>query len=185
MFTHRWLPILSLTLVWLFASPTLCVGADLPSLRTTDPLLLELLASGRDRSPTFRHLLARLEQSNLIVHLKRASGRWTKSPRGFTRFVASTGGYRFVQVTIANAATASDELVALVGHELQHLIEVAEAPAVVDQETYHDLYRAIGYPSCRQGRCYDTREAVNVGQRILAEVNAWRYRDPDAHTVSY
>jgi hypothetical protein len=154
-------------------------------LRTTDPLIIELLTIGRERSPTFRQLLVRLEQSNLIVHLKRTSGPWTKTPRGFTRFIASTGGYRFVQVTIANASTASDELVALVGHELQHLIEVAEAPAVVDPETYHDLYRAIGYPSCRLRRCYDTHEAVIVGQRVLAELNAAPFADGRVQSSGY
>ena len=178
MSTHRWLLILTLLVPACFAG-TPVHAAPLPSLRTTDPLLLELLANGRERSATFRHLLARLEQSNLIVHLYRAYGPRT-GPRGFTRFIGSTGGYRFVQVTIVNAAIASDELVALVGHELQHLIEVVEAPAVVDPETYHDLYRAIGYPSCRLRRCYDTREAVLAGQRILTELNATRYLDGHA-----
>jgi hypothetical protein len=181
----RWLPILWLALAALLGGGRLGTGAELPCLRTHDPLIAELIATGRDRSPTFRSLLARLEQSNLIVHLKRAAGPWTKTPRGFTRFVGSTGGYRYVQVTIANAATPSVELVALVGHELQHRVELVEAPAVVDPVTYHELYRAIGYPSCRSRRCYDTNEAVIVGQRVLAELNAAPFVDGHARTSGY
>jgi len=178
--------VLSLAATGLLLDAGPCAGADrLPCLRVTDRALASAVASGRERSATFRRLLQRIERSDLIVHLGRAREPFTRKLRGFTQFIAVTGGYRFVQVTISNTYVPSDELVALVGHELQHVVEVAEAPEVVDPESYHQLYRTIGYPSCRTRRCYDTRAAVRTGQRVLEELTDGPFADNRMLSTGY
>ena len=141
--------------------------ADLGGIRQTDPILDAMFARGRERSPTFRRLLARLGDSNLIVHVWR--NQRPHPDAAFTQFIVESGGYRFVRITI-NVAGVSDGAVALLGHELQHAVEIADDPAVRDEASYTGLYRTIGYPSCMRKRCYDTENAVDAGRRVLREM---------------
>ena len=61
---------------------------------------------------------------------------------------------------------------ALLGHELRHAVELAEAPAVDDGDDYERLYDRIGYLSCTRAapRCYETVAAVRAGRAVLGEL---------------
>ena len=61
---------------------------------------------------------------------------------------------------------------ALLGHELRHAVELAEAPAVDDDGDYQRLYDRIGYQSCSRAapRCYETDAAVRAGRAVLTEL---------------
>ena len=63
---------------------------------------------------------------------------------------------------------------ALLGHELQHAVELAEAPAVEDAADYEQLYERIGYESCSSAarRCFETDAAVQAGRDVLRELRA-------------
>jgi hypothetical protein len=144
-------------------------------LRTADAGIVSALARGRDRSPTFRALLERLDQSNLIVYLRR--GSFTGSTAAATQLVAVSGGYRFLHVTL-EPNPAADTGVALLGHELRHAVELADAPWVVDPATLQTLYRSIGFSTCEGlRRCYDTHAAVDAGRQVFAELRG-RSRPP-------
>jgi hypothetical protein len=136
--------------------------------RVQDPLLLEIVKRGTLRSVTFRSLVAELERSNIVVHLRRSDE--ARPGSGFTQFVIARGDRRFIRITL-NVAKASDSAVALLGHELQHAAELAAAPHVTDATAYAALYASIGHRSCnRQWACYDTFAAVNAGSRVLSEL---------------
>jgi len=139
-----------------------------PFLRTDDARLAAALVRGGDESPTFRTIVDRLAASDLIVYVKRGSlyGPTAAS----TQLVSATGGYRYVRVTI-ELDPDTDVGVAMLGHELRHALELANAPWVVDDGAVVSLYREIGYVSCaRRTPCYDTQEAVAAGRRVLAEL---------------
>jgi hypothetical protein len=163
----RRLWVLSFAVIAACLAPAAPARADIGGIRQNDAVLDAMLARGRERSPTFRRLLARLGDSNLIVHVWRSQR--PNPGAGFTQFIVESGGYRFVRITI-NVAGVSDGAVALLGHELQHAVEIADDPAVRDEASYTGLYRAIGYPSCLRRRCYDTEDAVNAGRRVLREM---------------
>ena len=78
-----------------------------PCLRSDDPLVTNLVTRGLDGSETFRRLYQRLEDSNLIVHLRRG----TKMPQGsaYNQFITYAGSYRFVRITL-NVAEADDDV---------------------------------------------------------------------------
>ena len=61
---------------------------------------------------------------------------------------------------------------ALLGHELRHAVELAEAPTVEDSDDYERLYDRIGYESCSRAapRCYETEAAVRAGRDVLSEL---------------
>lgn len=145
-------------------------GGDgrVPRLRTDDRVVGAAIARGRAQSVTFRRLVDRLDASDLIVHVTRV--RLLHRPSGVTQFIAATPYNRYLRITL-HADHASDAIVALLGHELQHAVETASAPWVADQASYRALYRAIGHASCGPPQwCFDTAEAVAAGARVYAEL---------------
>jgi hypothetical protein len=63
-----------------------------------------------------------------------------------------------------------DESIALLGHELQHAIEIAEAPEVYDEPGLVKLYQRIGV---RGGlHVYDTLAAQEMGRAVRKELVA-------------
>jgi hypothetical protein len=168
----RW--ILLLFVLCIPASALAGAGEAPPHVRATDSVVRASIARGMALSATFRRLVDRLEASDVIVHVTRL--RRAGRPSGFTQFVATTPYGRYVRITL-EADDSSDAVVALLGHELRHAVEAADAPAVTDQPTYHTLYRAIGRSFCGPPKwCFDTTDAVTAGQDIYGELRATRRR---------
>ena len=139
-----------------------------PFLRTEDARMAAALVRGRDESPTFRAIVDRLGASDLIVYVSRGSLAGQTS--GATQLLTSSGGYRYVRVTM-ELNPDTDVGVAMLGHELRHALELADAPWVNDDGGVLSLYREIGYSSCtRPTPCYDTLEAVEAGRQVLVEL---------------
>jgi hypothetical protein len=142
-------------------------------LRVDDPVAAQAIASGREKSATFRALLERLGRSDLIIYVDRTPTLSDRS-RADTRFVVRAGGFRFLRVRLAVTAV-TNATVALVGHELRHAAEVADAPWIVDEASYGAHFKAVGFASClRPQPCYETDDAVVAGNRILHELTAER-----------
>ena len=159
----------SLLFLFLGASATPAdAEAQAPCIRASDSGINMLLERGLAQSPTFRRLYEQLGQSDLIVHLERGPQPWLAA--GFNQFVAEVGEFRFVRITL-NIAQLDADAVALLGHELQHAVELADARDVGDADEYERLYRRIGYRSCaREPRCFDTVAAVAAGRAIRKEL---------------
>jgi hypothetical protein len=137
-------------------------------LRTDDGQIASALKRGRAQSPTFRAILDRLAESDLIIYLRR--GRLHGHTAAATQLMSAVGGVRYVRVTL-ELDPVSDVGVAMLGHELRHALEFAQAPWVVDSGAVIALYREIGYATCsRPAPCYDTREAVDAGRRVFVEL---------------
>jgi hypothetical protein len=166
----------SLTLLCLLvATPSLSIAAESiteiprrPPIRSTDRRLRLLLADGGRVSPTFRALVARLRASDVVVYLQ-CDG--PAGPDGRLTFLSSAGGYRYVVVRMARFPRAQQ--IAMMAHELQHAVEIAEMPAIVDGPSLVREYRRIGYEnrwSRLPGVSFDTRAAVRIGEQVLREV---------------
>lgn len=166
---------LSLAFVLLFdlsagAPLTAAAALDAPTrhVRTTDAAVRSLLARGFRRSNTFASLIARLQESDVIVyveHLPRLPG----GLQGRMMMLPRAHAFRYVRIQITMQGTLEDSI-ALLGHELQHAIEVADSPDVGDQDTLSQLYQRIGM---RGGpHVYDTIAAQEVGRAVLKELLA-------------
>src|SRR6185436_15393866 len=164
----------SLTLLCLLlATPSLSMAAesitDSPRrpIRSTDRRLRSLLEAGVRISPTLRALVARLHASDVVVYLRcDAAG-----PDGRLTFVASAGGYRYVVVRMTHFPRAQQ--IAIMAHELQHAVEIADTPAIVDGDSLAREYTRIGYVnewSSLPGLAFDTKAAVRAGQQVLREL---------------
>ena len=123
--------------------------------------------AGVSHSPTFRELAARLERSDVIVYVSvepRRPGRRA----GATRFVGATPRIRFLHIAL-DPDLSPKELVALLAHELQHAIEVADAPEVRDLDSFRQYYERHGFRDQRVDT-YDSRAARETGRRVRAEL---------------
>jgi hypothetical protein len=63
--------------------------------------------------------------------------------------------------------------IAMMAHELQHAVEIAETPAIVDGESLVREYKRIGYVntwSTLPGVAFDTQAAVRAGEQVLKEL---------------
>ena len=125
-----------------------------------------LLAEGMAHSPSFRRLVNRLEQSDVIVYIDlRPDMR--PDVGGSLRFLAESATDRFLRIQL-NRSVAKLWRVALLGHELQHAVEVAEAPGIHSAEDLRMLYRQIGV---RTGAdTYDSMAARQAGLTIRDEI---------------
>jgi hypothetical protein len=125
-----------------------------------------LVARGLARSATFRWLIDEIAQSDLVVYVDLDPYNVRKQD-GVLTFVACAGGMRFVEVWLRPTRT-DDELVVTLGHELQHAVEVARAPQIVDQASFAAFYRSAGR-SDNPGR-FETAAALEVAARVRAEL---------------
>lgn len=138
-------------------------------IRTTDRRLIRLVQDGVRASHTFRRMVDRIRQSDVIVYLECGVG--TRSADGRLTFISSVAGHRYVHVRVARLATA-DVQIALIGHELRHVVEIADAPAVVDDKSLAREYERIGFLNARQlvGTSYDSDAAVEAGYQVLRDL---------------
>jgi hypothetical protein len=135
-------------------------------LRPIQPIARKLVADGLKRSTTIRQLAERLRASDLIVYVEVRSDM-PSGTVGSLRFVAPSASDRFLRISL-NQRYDWTTLIALLGHELQHVREVADAPGVRSAEDLRRLYESMGM---RVGRdAYDSLEAQMTGQLVRAEL---------------
>ena len=154
-----------------------------PHIRSDEPALRNALGDGSRVSPTLHRLVDRLEASNVVVYVM-----YDRSPTptlaGHTSLLTMAAGRRYLRVSI-DRRNAGCRLVGMLGHELQHAVEIADAPSAIDHAGVASLYQRIGFRS--QGMnvdCFDSAEAILIGRIIEREVWA-RYneftRSSDSH----
>jgi hypothetical protein len=93
-------------------------------------------------SPTLRALTDRLDASDVTVHVsvKRFTDRRLA---GALRFLAATPTDRVLLIEIAFGLDRYARI-AMLGHELQHAVEVAETPHIRDENAFRRFYELHG-----------------------------------------
>ena len=125
------------------------------------------LVDGTMRSPTIRALIARVEASDVLVYLTFTSPRPGVSAS--LTFMADTPYGRMVRLAIRPDLSSRDTM-AMIAHELQHVIEVAEHPEVRSERGFEALFRRIGHPTTFAEHHYDTAAALDIGDRVRHEL---------------
>jgi hypothetical protein len=137
-------------------------------IRTTDNSVRKMLRRGYRESPTFADLVARLQRSDVIVYIEDVP-RLPGALEGRLMMLPRAHRHRYVRIQIALRGDSEDS-VAVLGHELQHAVEVAEALDVIDQDGLAKLYQRIGV---RGGEhIYDTLAAQQMGKTVRRELFA-------------
>lgn len=143
------------------------MSSPLRHVRAVDSRMTDVLAEGMQRSGTFAQLVLALDRSDVIVYIETVQVM-PQLIAGRMLLAAGPQGLRYLRIQIA-AQPRSNALIALVGHELRHAIEVAESPEVRDEPTLIALYQRIGHIGQGQHR-YDTAAAQNAGRQVRSEL---------------
>jgi len=124
--------------------PVLALGAtpvmppSVPRLRPLGERAADLLSRSLSQSPTVRSLAAHLGKSDVVVYIEIAP-RVAGTSAGSTRFVTASPVFRFLHVRL-DAELPTRALMPLLAHELQHAVEIADAPGVRNAETFRQYY---------------------------------------------
>src|SRR5438445_3650089 len=101
-----------------------------PHIRSHDPELVDAIASGARTSDTLRDLIAHIQASDVVAYLVQQRSR-SAGVAAHLSFISAAGGRRYVYIVV-DPRYAGCQLIALLGHELQHVVEIADEPSVVD-----------------------------------------------------
>jgi hypothetical protein len=120
-------------------------------------------------SPTIVSMLSEIEQTDVIVYINAEVD--AASVRGWTQFVGVSTSARFLEVTV-NVSLDPDRRTEVLAHELQHVLEIARATDVHDDNGMKRLFERIGW---REGRLrYETAAAIDVEAIVHEEL--WKFR---------
>lgn len=139
-----------------------------PRVRPADARIASLLLDGMRRSPSLANLVDRIEASDVIVYLE-IQPRLTDHLMGCLTWMGKGGGYRYVRASL-NPAMAVETLLAAIGHELRHVIEIIDNPAVTDEASLRRLYQRIGLG----GKTLDTQDAKDAGVLVQKDLRTTR-----------
>jgi hypothetical protein len=130
----------------------------------------QLIADGVAGSAAFRALVSIVEQSDLVVYV-RCRLFPEHELRGRLGFLSAAGGYRYAVIEVSCYQPYSAQL-EILAHELQHAVEVASAPWVVDAKTFERFYAAAGELVSSSGgtKMYETCAAVERAARVRREL---------------
>ncbi len=135
--------------------------------RVMTPHLAEAVSDGLRRSPTFGAIMRALEDTDVIVQVV-----WLPNlPRGTDAQLALVNGggdFRFLRIHVG-FTRRGDDLIALLGHELLHALEIAAAPEVRNEQALAAYYARIGFRLANPHQ-FDTHEARTIERRIRREL---------------
>lgn len=135
-------------------------------LRPADGIAAHVLERGLACCLTIAALVQELEASDLIVYVETAVLSNPATAR--TVLMGAVKNNRYVRVTL-NRTTSPEGLIELLGHELQHAVEIARAPEVRDGDAMVALYQRIGLRKGSTNR-FETQLARDTGHRVRAEI---------------
>ena len=145
--------------------------------RSEDPVIGAALRDSLHNSAVIQRLVDVIDASNVIVYLARGD-----CPRPAVACLMVTGSgpdVRYVRINFSfriglgkPGGWHKDDLSAAIAHELQHAVEIAEWPDVVNGATMQAAYtrRGIG----RGGSHLDTDAAIQAGDERRAELRGRR-----------
>jgi hypothetical protein len=138
--------------------------------RAMSPAMRALVEEGMSRSASFRALIARIEHSDLVVYVREEYASMG-SLHGSLTFLSSAGGSRYLLIRLSGRLRT--RRLSTLAHELQHAVEIAERPDIVDEASLVRAYAQFGQPvgsNASGTRCrVDSDAAVAVGKRVWRE----------------
>lgn len=132
--------------------------------------LQKLVDEGIAKSATLRSLVEQLNRTDVVVFVE--YGGLPKDLAGGIRFVTRAGSLRLVRVSIRRTLTRP-EILRTIGHELQHALEIADEPGIVDEASLKAFYRRLDTEANPLER-FDTAAARRAGDFVAEDLLAWR-----------
>ncbi len=140
-------------------------------IRTTDRQLRAALDDGIAHSGTFQGLVTHLEASDVVVFVvyDRKPGQNLASK---ISFVSAAGGRRYLTIGLMTRLPRVRQ-VSILAHELQHAVEIADAPAVVSTASMARYYAGLKYAGVLDANVdhrFESRAAITVEETVAREM---------------
>lgn len=138
--------------------------------RTTSDGARTLLADAVARSQTIARLVESLQAHRVFVFVETRLD--PAVPTGQTALLTANDAGRYVQIVL-NPALTRDRRIELLGHELQHALEIARADAVTDGTSLRRYFGEIGRalrPATRAEQSYETDAARDVEVQVRRDL---------------
>ena len=148
--------------------------APVPRARPLSENAADLLEEARERSSIVAALLDELEATDVIVYVTDVVSPSVNGPLSHMVYLTNDAVSRYLLVRIDHWRVSPSERIALLGHELQHALEVAGAPDVRDSLGLKRLYKRIGWES--QKDRFESEAAKAVGHRVRSELQRGQKR---------
>jgi hypothetical protein len=144
--------------------------ADMSRVRSRHQALRAMITTATEQSLTFRGMVDTINASDGIVYVE--PGVCTHGVRACLVKVTSAGRYRsvFVKVDIERADRA---LMAAIGHELRHAIEVLSDPRVTDRGSMYIFYKR-NRDRAGTSTAFETKAAIEAGEAVADEIRQFQ-----------
>jgi hypothetical protein len=148
------------------AGPAARLGG--PRVRPYDGRAAAIMLGGIERSETFRSLVNRIEAGDVIVYLQMQHSLRKEKLAGAVTWLAVTPQFRYVRVSL-NPELTIDAAISALGHELWHVLEIADEKSVVSEGSLAAFYARHGIVM-RAHNGFDTLAARDAGDEVRKDL---------------
>ena len=142
------------------------------AVRSTDRSVAVLIERAERESPTFRSMVETIRSAKGIVYI--LPGRCGHGVRSCLVDVVPAGRHRILRVKV-DVRKPDRELMASIGHELRHAIEVLGEPSIRSGNAMFLFYRRTA--TMGAGRAFETPAAVLAGDTVGKEIREFGRRE--------
>lgn len=135
-----------------------------------DDTMRRFIDDAARRSPAIRQWIDRLQELDVTVYV-RPKVFAQRDLEGRVALLSNAGSHRYLVIELA-CGRGDIAMMATLGHELFHAIEIAEEPSVVNAETLAAFYTRIGVKTGDTGglRTFETEAAAAAGLRARRQL---------------
>jgi hypothetical protein len=157
-------------------APDVCAAREMvpAQIRLLNGRTVPIVANGMMRSATLRRVIDRVGDLNGIVYTEDryyVNGQTRRVLSGaLSHQITKAGTYRILHVMVA--PESGDRRLLTMAHELQHAIEVLEAPGVATEAAVDDLFERIGTHT--SAGVVETEAAFAIERAVARELLASR-----------
>jgi hypothetical protein len=145
-----------------------------PRVRSSHAYLRAMIGEAALRSRTFRDLVAAIEATDGIVYVEH--GACMKRVHACLMLdVTAAGSYRILRIMV-DARQPDWDVMASIGHELRHALEVLEDRSVVNNPSMFFFYAQT---RDNKDRPFETRAATDAGDAVRREVGSFAKGKPN------
>jgi len=146
-------------------------AAEFEHVRSEEASIRGLLRNGYERSTTFKALVDEIESRPGIVYIAQAVAL-SRGMHG--ALLHAVGGSREIPIfrVLLKTNLGREEAMAILAHELQHVLEVLHAGSPADAAAMARLFGALDHQI--EDSKFETEDARAIASRVLSELRANR-----------
>ena len=140
----------------------------IPRVRSTNSTIAALVARGSEWSATLRQVVDLIDATDGIVYVE--PGRCRRSVRACLALTVQVAGPNRILRIVVDPRKPDCDLIASIGHELWHAIEVLREPSITNDAALFFFYVREGRTRRTVESAWETHAAVETGYAVRTEL---------------